>query len=123
MSRNKYRLPKDLYMRTLWTIRDYDRLCGRREEILEASPAPPDGQPRGGAFKGGVEIKAMNLSDVDGQIKAIDKALGKVPREYRRGIWESIQLRRPFPVDAALNTYKMWKQRFVFYTAAYLGWL
>lgn len=119
---SRYRLPRNLYRKTIYTIKDYDRLKARREEILSASPPPPDGQPKGGQAGDIVFRKAVRLADIDQQIKAIEEALERVPEEYRKGVWDHIQSRTPFPVDASMNTYKTWKQRFIYWVAVRMDW-
>ena len=37
--------------------------------------------------------------------------------EYRRGVYENIAYRTPFPDTAARSTYSEWKQRLIFFVA------
>ena len=127
----KYALPADIRYAVLWTIRGYNRLLEQREEILESSPAPPDGQPSAHSTRSPVDDKAVRLSDITTKINAIERAwdglTGRpdtyIPEEYRRGIWKKIQSGGPFPSDAALNTYKLWKQRYTYNVAVLLHWV
>ena len=127
----RYSLPPDIRYAVLWTIRGYARLLEQREEILEASPPPPDGQPGARSPRSPVDDKAVRLADITTKIYAIEHGweglTGRpetfIPEEYRKGIWQKIQSGSPFPVDAALNTYKLWKQRYTYTVAVLLHWL
>lgn len=37
--------------------------------------------------------------------------------EYRRGVYENIAYRKPFPSDASRATYSRYKQKMIFHTA------
>ena len=119
----RYYLARPLYFQTIWAIRNYQRLKERHEELLHASPPPPDGMPHGGPGKGDVDRKAIALAEIDTQIAIIDKAKEAIPEEYMRGIWSHIQYGTPFPHDAGINTYKRWKQRFVYTVALLHNWI
>lgn len=114
---NSYRLPKDVYRSTLWTIRGYHRMKDEATAILLESPAPPDGQPRGTATGDEVFSKAARREALLLKVKAIDEALEIVPPEYRRGVWNSVQYFDAFPIDADRSTYGRWKSRFVYEAA------
>ena len=127
----RYCLPPDLRYSVLWTIRGYYRLKEQYERILESSPAPPDGQPAAHSPHSVVENKAGQLAELSLKINAIehgwDGLTGQpetfIPEEYRRGIWQKIMTGSAFPTDAALNTYKLWKQRYTYNVAVLLHWL
>lgn len=51
------------------------------------------------------------------RIDAVDKAMEKIPLEYRRGVYENIAYRTPFPADAARSTYSRYKQQMIYHTA------
>lgn len=114
---NKYHLPHEAYNATIWTIRDYERLKESAQAILDESPPPPDGQPKGAPSKGAIEIKALKRDAYLTKINAIEKGLEKIPREYRQGIWDNIVSYKRYPDDAAKSTYGIYKARFVFFVA------
>lgn len=118
---NKYRLPREVYHLTLWQIRDYDRMKDEADAILEESPPPPDGQPKGQKQGDETASKAARREEYLRKTKAIEDALELVPPEYRRGVWKSVVYYDPFPIDAARSTYAMWKSRFVYECAYKLG--
>lgn len=61
-----------------------------REEILEGSPEPPDGQPRGNATSNPTESKAMKLSvsvgliSMEKVVRAVDTALELLTDRHKR---------------------------------------
>lgn len=126
-----YALPADIRGAVLWTIRGYYKLKQRYEEILDASPAPPDGQPGARSTRSPVDDKAVRLSELSTKIHAIERGWDgivglpetRIPEEYRAGVWAKIQTGSPYPKDAALNTYKTWKQRYIWNVAVLLHWL
>lgn len=113
-------MPNEAYNATIWTIRDYERLKESTQAILDESPPPPDGMPKGTGTSGTIEAKALKRDVYITKIKAIEKALEIIPPEYRKGVWENITLYKRYPNDAAKNTYGNYKARFIFYVAMYL---
>lgn len=113
----KYILPGNLYMQTVYQIRDYHRLKEEADAILNESPPPPDGQPHGSSKKGEVERKAMRREKILQTVRVIDDAKEQIPEEYRKGVWENVMYRAAFPDDAHRNTYGLHKSRFI-YTVA-----
>lgn len=122
MRSRSYVLPPELRQAVLWVIRDYDRLKLRYEEVVEASPPPPDGLPGSTKISDVAAMKAMQVAEIGLKIHAIEGGWEGIPEEYRRGIWQHIQGRAPFPADAHLETYKRWKQRYLFNVAVRLRW-
>ena len=70
-----------------------------REEILEGSPEPPDGQPRGSGTGNPTESKALKLSmsigyaAMEKTVNAIDNALSMLTDRHRK-IFEMIYIRK-----------------------------
>ena len=118
---NKYRLPREVYHLTLWQIRDYDRMKDEADAILEESPPPPNGQPKGQKQGDEVASKAARREEYLRKTRAIEDALDLVPPEYRRGVWKSVVYYDPFPIDADRTTYARWKSKFVYECAYRLG--
>lgn len=103
----------NVYMQIIFIIRDYDRMIEEYRDLLEESPNPPDGQPRGsgtGDPTARKVFKAVNISD---KIKAIDKAIEYTPKEYCDPILENIKTGKPFPDYANRKTWTKWKGRFI----------
>ena len=120
---NPYLLPQPLYRMTLAFIRDHDRKRSAYEELATASPPPPDGQPRGSAKGSPTERSGMRRFELWIAISAVDDALGVIPPEYQKGVWENIVLYKRYPDDASPSTYKRWKQKFIHQVAHNMLWI
>lgn len=89
---NPWRLPQNLYMRVLYTIRDYNRI--KAEQNTEA-----------------------HLSE----ISAIETALLDIPEFFRESILNNILYDSYFPLGADERTYRRYKQRYIYSVAKYLN--
>ncbi len=112
---NPYKLPHNLYMRMLYLIRDYDRMRLEREDILHGSPAN-DGIPCAG-IGNPTENKAIRLMSMGSECEAVERAITKIPEEYRKGVWNNVCYKTPYPTDAGEATYKRWRCRFIYNVA------
>lgn len=90
------------------------------DDILLASPDPPDGMPSGGSKVSDVVVKAERREHILRTVNAIEAALKSIPEEYRTGVWENIYKRKAFPKDAATRTYARWKSRMIYDVAQHL---
>ena len=116
-----YLLPRNEYMEALWFIRGYRRALDDYEAILESSSAPSDGQPRGSGPSDPTFLKASRLAVVSAKIRPVEKALERVPAEYRRGLLRAIIERERYPDYAHPNTWALWRHRFVYWVAIEAG--
>lgn len=119
----KYLLPRAVYHQTLWRIRDYYRLRRIADELVSPKSPIIDGMPHisGVSNPTGdlVERRQRILRDV----YLIDEALAEVPKEYRSGIWNSIQFGQGYPDDATRVTYSRQKSKFIHSVAEKIGFL
>lgn len=121
---NPYTLPHNLYARTLYLIRDYDRLKAEVNNILFSSPPPSDGQPTAhGNNVSQTETKAIRLAIIKSEMEAVERALNEVPEFYRSGIIDNITNYSRYPIGASSRTFKRYKQKFIFYVAKNLSWI
>jgi len=118
---NKYILPRAVYHKTLWQIRDYYRLKEEADGILYESSLLSDGMPRGTAIGDPVHSKAVRREETLHIIKVIEEEKAKIPEEYQKGVWDSIQYGSRYPDDAHRNTYSRWKSVFAYSVAKRLG--
>lgn len=118
---NKWILPKNVYRQTLWLIRDYYRMKEELKRIMEESPSPSDGMPRGSGTGRPVEAIVIRRERYADKVREIDRALDVVPEEYQAGVWQSILYGAPYPEDAARRTYGVWKARFIHEVAVRCG--
>lgn len=115
-NRKKYKLPKNVYMKTLWHIKDYYRLKEEYGSLFGRAPVQ-DGQPKGttpGDPTGSLAVKSAILSD---GIKAVEEGLKTIPKEYRDGVMANICFRCRYPDTAHYNTWRVYRQRFVYEVA------
>ena len=121
--KTKYILPQGIYMSTLWIIRDYYRMKESEEDAILSSPVH-DGMPRGSGIPDPTFNKVLNLSGViSGRIRAIEEVKGDIPEEYMHGVWNNIQYRMPYPMDASRQTYSQYKSKYIRGVAKRLGLL
>ena len=118
---NPYRLPPNVYMQCLYAIRDYDRLCAERTDILHSSPSL-DGQPRGGETSDTTADKAVRLERLSRMCEDVEQALVQVPTEYRRGVVSGIMY-GCYPNNADPETYRRWRRKLLFWLAEKKGML
>lgn len=118
---NKYQLPNAVYHQTLWIIRDYERVVEKMEAIIVESPSPADGMPRGGSNGMGEVIRKVEKREAYlRKTTAIEKAMDRIPEEYRKGIYENITQHKAYPQDADRSTYARNKSKFIYHVAEYL---
>ena len=99
---NPYLLPHHLYMRTLYIIRDYERLKQKSEEHEKG------------------ELKDIVCHRAAAETKAIENALLCVPSFYRNGVFENITDGAKYPTGADERTFRRYKQRYVYHVARLL---
>lgn len=118
---NEHWMPTAVYRTALWQIRDYDRMKDIADAILDESPSPPDGMPKGTALTDLVYSKAVKRDVYISKTTAIEKAMKTIPQEYLKGVWNNITRYDPYPPDAGRATYSRYKSKFVFEVAKNLN--
>ena len=118
---NPYLLPKAVYHRTLWIIRDYERLKAERNELLYAQNYQQDGMPKGNDVGNPTEAKALRLEQISRDIEAVEQALQTVDEDMRNGIMNSICYRVPYPYYPGERTWQRAKQKFIHQVAKNAG--
>lgn len=116
---NPYRLPHCLYMRMIYLIKDYDRICAERKKIIESSPAPDS---HGSGLGNPTETKGIKLAMLDQECDAVTRAIEMIPTEYRSGVLNNIQNHEPYPITAGEATFRRYKYKLI-YTIAELLYL
>jgi len=112
----QYLLPHNTYMETIYIIRSYDSLKQECADMLVSSPDHDCG-PSGSGISNEPLSYVIKTEERTRRIDAVDKAMEKIPPEYRRGVMENIIYRKPFPDTAARSTYSYWKQKIIYFTA------
>lgn len=100
-------LPHNVYMQVLYLIRDYDRMKAEYDSLVEESPSPPDGMPRGSVTSDPTGNKAVRLEELGRKIRAVEAGRDIVPEEYRKGIWNNIVYRLPY--DTRYTSYRTYR--------------
>lgn len=120
---NNYWLPDDVYRRALAHVRAYPQLCARRDEIIFSSPAG-DG-PHGSGVGNPTESKALQLDRIEDDIAAVDRALSKVPPEYRQGLIDNIAFNRPMYAlpGACVDTWSRWRSVLLWSLSRNMRWI
>ncbi|WP_456095506.1 hypothetical protein [Peptostreptococcus sp.] len=120
---NKYYLPKSVYHRTLWVIRDYERMKEEAESLVEISGVNTDGMPRGNEASDQVSRMVIKRCDLLKDVKVIDMALELIPEEYRAGVWNNIQYNKSYPTYAGARTFARYKAIFIHSVAKGLNYI
>lgn len=110
------KLPKAVYYRCLWTVRDAERL----ETLASVLESGQD------AYSGGESVsscteKTDSVLVSDGaarhaafELECIARALAQIPEVYRNSLLDNIHRKTPFPDFAHPNTWKRWKLVFLY---------
>lgn len=106
-------IPHNRYMQIIYIIRDYDRLKVSINDVIEESPPPPDGMPRGNGTGNPTANKAAKLERVHEELRGIERAINTIPEEYRQSVLNNIQHNIRFPDYADYKTWKTWKRLLV----------
>ena len=121
---NPYILPHNLYVRTVYIIKDYNRLKSEVEDVIDESPVPSDGQPTARFNKSSVtERKGIRIAEMATEVRAIDKALSAIPEYYRKPVFDNVLYGCKYPLGADVRTYQTYKQRFIYYVAKNLDFV
>ena len=114
-------LPPTVYKRVLALIRDYPRLCSIRDGIFYDSPA---GEKTKGPARP-TERRAIRLAAINDDLKAVEKALDKIPEEYRRGVMDNIIFYRRLCdlTGASERTWQKYRALMMLYVAQNKRWI
>ena len=120
IKKTDYHLRHNVYMQTLYIIRDYKNIQAKASAII-LEQASQDGQPKGNGVGQPTEPKAIRRECLMEKLNAMDEAIQIIPEEYRKGILQNIINRKSYPDDASASTYSRWRQRFIFEVAERLN--
>ncbi len=114
------RLPKEVYYRCLWTVRDSDRLrlaasvldsCDRNAVQDGKSADSIEFTPSAG---GDILITEETAGRAAFELECIGRAIEKIPEVYRKGLLDNIINKTQFDDFAHPNTWKRWKLVFLY---------
>lgn len=122
---NKYTLPKAVYYRTLWMIRDYPRLCSEADALICSTPDPtetPEIQRQRNLRA--TETANLKYAEAMKTIRAIENALTTaVPPEARAAVYNNIVYGKGWPLDRGARTYGRYKQAWIYHAAQNLHYI
>ena len=114
---------KEVYYRCIWAVRDAERmriLAQLSEADLPDIPVTginSEGTARNGRCAYVYEGRAVSdaaIYKAAEELRCIEEALHTVPEVYRRGVYENIAHNSEFSDLAHPNTWKKWKQSFIY---------
>lgn len=105
-------LPHNIYMSTLYIVRDYPRAKAQRDAIIDETPPQSIGRSEG-LISQPTERKAIKLVDLNDRCTAIENALKALPAEYQDGVIRNIIYGIKYPSWASKNTWSQWRMRFL----------
>ena len=114
--KTKYILPKAVYYTVLWKIRDYYRRKEMANDLIEEKKEVA-GSGCSTQINDKVAKTAIRREALLKEVRIIEEALKEIPEEYRIAIWNNIQFRQPYPLNADRSTYGRYKSKFIFLTA------
>lgn len=106
-------ISKDKWNETKSIIRQYKDLKEEYRNIIEGEAVLQNGQPRGRKKSDPTAERAIKAERIKEKIDAIEQCIEVVEPEYRKGVMEYIINRRPYPMDAARQTYTTKVQRYI----------
>lgn len=110
---NPHLLPKTVYNRVLWLIRDYERMKAERNEILYSGNREVSDMPRGSDMANTTMDKALKLEQLDREMQAVEQALLLVDGDMRTGIMNNICYQVPYPYYPSESTWLRRKRKFI----------
>lgn len=125
LKKSRYWMEPTRYRRALAIVRDYDRLKATEQAILYGSPSRSDvtGAPKGVPSDPTAQ-RALRLERIDDELRAIEVALARIPRDMRAPVLENITNGRQCPAWFLAGKYNCsarvigkWKQRLLWEVA------
>lgn len=110
-------ITKEVYNRCVWAVRDMDRM----RSIVEAGAGARIAAPHESASiydlpegENAALISETAIARAGEELACIERALVAVPDVYRKGVLANIRDKEPFSELAHFNTWKKWKQTFIY---------
>lgn len=111
-----YILDRETYLSTLWMIRSYYKCKTEVNDSIGLSAVVNDGQPHGNGVGDPTARKAEKLhaSYAYRVVSAVDEALTHIQEDMRKGVWESVMWKIPYPLVPSERTWGREKAKFVY---------
>lgn len=120
-----YTLPRSIYYRVIYLVKDYPRLKLAADAMLEATP-PPTETPEIQRQRNlrATETNNLKYAAVMADIRDIEETLMEtVPPDSRKAILDSIINGESYPLDKARSTYTKYKHKYVYTLAERRHWV
>lgn len=111
------KIPGNVYYRCIWLVRDSKRL----RELVEMDRAASENAPHATLYgtdlysdDEAVIVSEAVIQRAEEELDCMDRALSRIPEAYQDGILANIISKDPFADTAHPNTWKKWKQQFIF---------
>lgn len=119
---NEYALPNELDRQTIWFIKQYEQKKTEYATVFW-NAVEADGQPRGTTPGNPTETRGIRAARLASDIKAIEKALEKLPEFYREPVLENTIHKKKWPRVPSRRTFCRYKRMFVWWVAKYMEWI
>ena len=110
------KIPQDVYYRCIWLVRGSRRL----RELAGIKDDPQGALPARGADYDQTDASLVSedvIRQAERDLECLSNALERIPGAYREGILRNIADKEPFGDMAHPNTWKKWKQEFIYQLA------
>lgn len=113
--KNKYWIPHNQYMQTLYFIRSYDELIEMHDDIIEEmkSVSDLDGMPHADNITDSTALKASKVEQYKDDILIIENAIATLPEDYQLPVWKNVMYRERWPDTMSVRHWSKWKYKFV----------
>lgn len=128
--KNPYWLEPSLHYRVIGVVRDYPRMLAKRRDILHGSPTRSDvsGAPKGVPSDPTAQ-RALRLARVDADLRIVDAALRRLPREYRGPVYKNVLYEKSgynrgvaaADVPCTISTFSRYRAWFLWLVAENMG--
>lgn len=119
--RHKPIMPHETQKTVAWYVKTYPLMVLERQAIIDGSPVPPEVASRTNLPGDPVCSKVEKLEAITARLDAIEYARDCIPVEYRRAVWNNALMGSPFPDTADPETWRAYKNDFLFIVAWGLG--
>lgn len=116
-------LPGHIYAQVTAIVKGYDIMRDEYDNMLQESPSPPDGQPRGPGTTDVTARNAARRADIKQKLEAVEQSILSIPEDYRQGVWDNAVYGIPYPETADRTTYWRYKAKFFRRIAKRMCWI
>ena len=114
------KIPQDVYYRCIWLVRGRRRLQDLAEMSDDTLQASVSASEMEDDHSDAAIVSEAVIRQAERDLESISNALERIPGAYREGILSNIADKEPFGDMAHPNTWKKWKQEFIYQLAKQL---